>query len=503
MTEQPIDTLNGVLAEMNLPPLEIDKDVTNLTLDSRAIVGGELFVAVPGLSSDGRDFIADACKRGAVAVLAESSDDYALPVDCMDRPVIHVEGLQKKVGFLANRYYRQPSEKVKVMGVTGTNGKTSCCWFLSQVMNRLDTPCAVMGTLGKGMPGQLESSVNTTADVLSVHRYVAEVGQQNIPALAMEVSSHGLDQGRVDEMTFEVALFTHLSRDHLDYHHTFEEYAKAKAKLFSHCKFRYAVIGKDDAYSRLMLESCPADSNITTWSLEDSTADVYASNIILAPEGISANIHTPWGESSLNTVLLGRFNLENLLSVIAVLGVQGYALADILAAMKDLETVPGRMQRFGGGDQPLVLVDYAHTPDAITSVLTSLREHGAGKLGCLYGCGGDRDRGKRPEMTRAALAGADYVVLTSDNPRTESPESIVADALEGISDEDQKKITVVVDRAKAIASAIADAKAGDILVVAGKGHENYQEVNDIRHPFDDSEQVQKALMCFRNKEDVE
>ena len=497
MTGQPFNSLNAVLAALDLSPLEVDKEVTNLTLDSRSIVGGELFVAVPGFSSDGRDFIADACKRGAVAVLAEAADDYVLPFECMERPVIPVPELQKKVGLLADRYYRHPSGQVKVVGVTGTNGKTSCCWFLSQIMNRLGTECALMGTIGKGLPGQLASSVNTTTDVLSAHRYIAELAGNNIPALAMEVSSHGLDQGRVDGLTFDVALFTHISRDHLDYHNTLDEYARAKAKLFSHCGFRHAVIGKDDVYSRLMLDSSPEGSHVLTWSLEDASADVYASNIQLESQGVSALVHSPWGEYELKANILGRFNLENLLAVIAVLGVQGYPLDKVIEVIAELETVPGRMQRFGGGEKPLVLVDYAHTPDAISSVLSSLREHGARKLGCIYGCGGDRDPGKRPEMTRAAIAGADYAVLTSDNPRTESPETIIADALEGISDDDQSRIQVIVDRKEAIARAICAAETGDILVVAGKGHEDYQEINGVRHHFDDREQVQQALANWR------
>ena len=493
MIEQPINTLNDVLAELEMPSLEVDKVITNLTLDSRRIVGGELFIAIPGFNTDGRDFIADACKRGAVAVLAEGDDGYPLPVSCMDAPVIRVDRLQERVGVLANRYYRQPSEEVKVIGVTGTNGKTSCCWFISQIMEKLGTPCAVMGTVGKGMPGALLSSLNTTADVLSTHSFVSQLVKNNIPALAMEVSSHGLDQGRVDGVTFEVALFTHISRDHLDYHGSLQAYAEAKSKLFSHCQYRHSVIGKDDTFSELMLNACADKSNVITWSLEDASADVYAGHIEVLPQGFKATVHTPWGQGDLHSSQLGRFSLENLLAVIASLGVQGFDLQAILNIVPELETVPGRMQRFGGGDQPLVLVDYAHTPDAITSVLTALREHGAPRLGCIYGCGGDRDRGKRPLMTEAALAGADFAVLTSDNPRTESPESIIDDALVGIDAADQQRLTVVVDRGQAIASTIASAKAGDILVVAGKGHEDYQEINGERHHFDDREQVQQAL----------
>ncbi|OED40188.1 UDP-N-acetylmuramoyl-L-alanyl-D-glutamate--2,6-diaminopimelate ligase [Endozoicomonas sp. (ex Bugula neritina AB1)] len=476
-----------------MPPLKVNKAITDLTFDNRRIVGGELFIAIPGFNTDGRDYIADACKRGAMAVLAEGEGDYPLPVSCMDAPVIRVDNLQKRVGVLANRYYRQPSEDVKVIGVTGTNGKTSCCWFISQIMEKLGVSCAVMGTVGKGIPGRLSSSLNTTADVLSTHAFLAELVEQQVSSLAMEVSSHGLDQGRVDGVFFEVALFTHISRDHLDYHGSLEAYAQAKARLFSHGQYHHAVIGKDDDFYELMRSACNDQSKVVTWSLEDASADVYASDIKVLHQGFKAQVHTPWGQGEMNTSQLGRFSLENLLAVIASLGIQGFDIQAVLDIVPTLETVPGRMQRFGGGDQPLVLVDYAHTPDAINSVLTALREHGAARLGCIYGCGGDRDRGKRPLMTKAALSGADFVVLTSDNPRSESPQMIIDDALMGIDSTDQKRLTIVVDRAQAIASTIATAKSGDILVVAGKGHEDYQEVHGKRHYFDDREQVREAL----------
>ncbi|MGB1270661.1 MAG: Mur ligase family protein, partial [Endozoicomonas sp.] len=325
------------------------------------------------------------------------------------------------------------------------------------------------------------------------HQYLAELVTQSIPVVAIEVSSHGLDQRRVAGVTFEVALFTHISRDHLDYHGTLEEYAAAKARLFSENDCRHAVIGRDDAFSELMLNACPDHVPVTTWSLSDTSADVFARHLQAHSQGFTAEIHTPWGIDQLETALLGRFNLENLLAVIAVLGVQGYPLNKILEAIQDLTTPPGRMQPFGGGSQPLVLVDYAHTPDAIKSVLSALREHGARRLVCVYGCGGDRDPGKRPLMTAAALGGADRVVLTSDNPRTEDPQKIIGDALEGVSEQDRNRLEVVVDRHDAITGVIARCEPGDIVVVAGKGHENYQEIHGVRHHFDDREQVQGAL----------
>ena len=491
MTDQ--ITLNDVLSKLDLPPADVNPALTHITLDSRTIVGGELFIAIPGIQSDGRRFIADALTKGAAAVLVDDSEGFASETVVHPGLVLVVPGLKNKVGFLAHYFYQQPSEQLRVMGVTGTNGKTSCCWFTAQILHRLGERCALLGTVGRGLPDQLEASLNTTTDVLSLHRYMAELVADGIPALAMEVSSHGLDQGRVSGTVFQVALFTHISRDHLDYHGTLAEYAAAKARLFSQCSYRYAVIGKDDVFADLMISSCSPGADITTWSLEDTSADVYLRDIVALPQGFRATIHTPWGTGELNSPLLGRFNLENLLAVIAALCVQGYPLAQILSVIPDISPPPGRMQRCG--DQPLVLVDYAHTPDAISSVLGALREHsrGDGQIVCVYGCGGDRDRGKRPLMTAAALAGADAVVLTSDNPRSEDPEQIFADALTGVDDTDRQRIRVISDRSAAISAAISSADPGDMVVVAGKGHENYQEIHGVRHHFDDVEQVRSVL----------
>ena len=491
MTDQ--ITLNDVLTKLGLPRAEVDRSLTHMTLDSRTIVGGELFIAMPGVQSDGRQFITDALAKGAAAVLVDDSSGFDLDTVVHLASVLVVSGLKNKVGLLAHYFYQQPSERLKVMGVTGTNGKTSCCWFVAQILHWLGERCALMGTVGRGLPGQLQVSLNTTGDVLSLHRYLAELVADDVPALAMEVSSHGLDQGRVSGTFFQVALFTHISRDHLDYHGTLAEYAAAKARLFSQCRYRYAVIGKDDFYSDLMISSCPPGADITTWSLEDKSSDVYLSDIAALPHGFRATVHTPWGSGELYSSLLGRFNLENLLAVVAALGVQGYPLAQILSTIPNISAPPGRMQRCS--DQPLVLVDYAHTPDAIKSVLGALREHsrGDGQIVCVYGCGGDRDRGKRPLMTAAALAGADAVVLTCDNPRSEDPEQIFADALAEVDDADRQRIRVISDRSAAIRTAVSIAGSADVVVIAGKGHEHYQEVHGVRHHFNDVEQVQSVL----------
>ncbi|WP_252179345.1 UDP-N-acetylmuramoyl-L-alanyl-D-glutamate--2,6-diaminopimelate ligase [Endozoicomonas sp. 4G] len=493
MTSSPMTSLNEVLAELNQAPLDKDIMLTGLALDSRRLLGGELFLAVPGLSSDGRKFIDAALDAGASAVLADSGRESPSETEFLaGKPVIFIENLKAHISYLADRFYRQPSSKLKLIGVTGTNGKTSACWFAAQLLSLMGKPCAVMGTLGKGVPPELEPCLNTTSDPVSIQSFMAELVAGDVSAMAMEVSSHGLHQGRADQLTFEVGVFTNISRDHLDYHKTMDDYAKAKALLFADGRAKKAVINLDDDYSELMLSSCASDTEVFTFSLTSDKADITAQNILLDGEGVKADLDTPWGKGLLKTSQLGRFSLENLLAVIGAVCCQDYSLERVLEKLPQLSTVPGRMQRFGGGHKPVVVVDYAHTPDALTSVLKALREHGAAKLICVFGCGGDRDRGKRPLMARAAIKGADEVVVTSDNPRSEDPEAIIRDTLAGL-DHASIPVTSVTHRADAICQAVCKAAAGDMVVIAGKGHEDYQEINGVRHYFDDREEARKAL----------
>ncbi len=499
MTENALKTLNDALFLLDVSSVDYCCKINGLALDSRKVTKGDLFLAVPGVAGDGRHYLAQAQQRGAAAVLFEREGFSADSLPELKIPVIPVSGLKGKLGQLISTYYSPTGKPVSITGYTGTNGKTSCCWFMAQLMARLGVPCAMMGTIGKGLPGALESTLNTTSDVLSTHQFIAGLPERGCHALAMEVSSHGLEQGRVDGVAFEVAVFTNLSRDHMDSYASVDQYARAKSLLFSDQAIKHAVINHNDAYTDMMLAACPKHVNALTWSLSDASADVYARDIILLPESIKVVVHSPWGDYPLEAPLLGRFNLENLLAVITALGVQGVDVGQVIRQVPNLTTVPGRVQRFGGGQQPLVLVDYAHTPDALGSVLSTLREHGARQLTCVFGCGGDRDRGKRPLMTRAALSRADKVILTSDNPRTESPETIIADALAGLTAEQRQHITVIVDRADAIRKTIQGASARDIVVIAGKGHETYQEVNGVRQPFDDREHVQQALAYRSNQ----
>ncbi len=405
--------------------------------------------------------------------------------------MVAVTGLRARIGGVMAYCFGDPSHDVRVIGVTGTNGKSSIVHFLAALLDRLSSGCGVMGTLGQGRLGQMVETGNTTADPLTINRFLASMRDQQVGWTAMEVSSHGIDQGRVDGLQIETAIFTNLTRDHLDYHGTMDAYAAVKAQLFQRPELRFAIINKDDRWSEFMISQSRA-KHCLTYSLNDPEASVFLRNIVLHSHGMRAEIVTPWGEGALETTLLGRFNLSNLLAVITALAAHGIALSSILAEVPSLKGAEGRLQCFGGGDLPTVVVDYAHTPDALHNVLLALREHGDGNIICVFGCGGDRDRGKRALMAQAAGL-ADRVVVTTDNPRSEEPEAIIADVLEGLKARNQNEIAVVMDRGDAIRSAIDSAKRGDIVLVAGKGHETYQECKGVRYPFSDMAEVANVL----------
>lgn len=480
-------TLNQLLSWLGVEPVVEDFALSGLATDSRQITPGDLFLALPGLQGDGRDYIDAVANAGAVAVLAESGRH--LPTFTI--PVIPVAGLRHKVGALLAYFFGEPSRDMKLIGVTGTNGKSSVVHFLAVLLDRLSTDCGIMGTLGHGRLGDLIETRNTTPDLMTINRFLVAMREQQVGWTAMEVSSHGIDQGRIDGLSFDTAIFTNLTRDHLDYHGTMEAYAQVKARLFHSPELGLAVINRDDAWSELILAECRA-KRCLTFSLMDDSADVYLKNIALHTDGMQAEIETPWGTGYLQTQLLGRFNLSNLLAVITTLGGHGFALQRILTEIPALACVNGRLQRFGGGNQPTVVVDYAHTSDALHNVLSALREHGSEAVVCVFGCGGDRDRGKRALMAQAACL-ADRVVVTTDNPRSEEPEAIITDVLAGLPPDQHNKVTVVVDRAEAIHYAVNGAKKGDVVLVAGKGHETYQESKGIRYPFSDLTEVVRAL----------
>jgi UDP-N-acetylmuramoyl-L-alanyl-D-glutamate--2,6-diaminopimelate ligase len=467
--------------------------VTGLSLDSRAIAPGEVFVALRGSVAHGIDHAHGAVARGASAIVYEPpAAPPELPV-----PAIAVPDLRAKLGGIAARWYGAPSQAMTLVGVTGTNGKTSTVQLVAQALSALGGRVATIGTLGAGLHGEPLSGERTTPDVITVQRLLAGFRARGVDHVAMEVSSHALDQGRVDAVAFDVAVFTNLTRDHLDYHGTMEAYFEAKARLFAHDGLTAAVVNLDDPWGRRLLSGGTAAARSFGASAAGAPgANLCASALVLGGHGIAFDLDAPWGRHHIASPLLGRFNVDNLLAVAGVLGALDVDADALGAALSRLEPVPGRMNRLGGGaGEPLVVVDYAHTPDALEQALTSLRAHTARRLVCVFGCGGERDVGKRPQMGAIAERLADVVLVTDDNPRGEDGDAIVAGIVAGLARPDHVRIER--DRAQAIAAAVALAGEGDTVLVAGKGHEAYQEVAGMRRPFDDLRCARDALAVRR------
>lgn len=475
-----------------------DRDllIRELTLDSRKVRPGDLFLAVPGLKVDGRDHITDAIAHGAAAVAYEVEGAKVLPIT--DIPMIPVKALGAQLSDIAGRFYGDPSRSLNMVGVTGTNGKTSVTQLIAQALDLLGERCGLIGTLGTGFHNELKSGIHTTPDPISVQSTIYDLKKAGAKAIAMEVSSHGLDQGRVTALAFDVAVMTNLSRDHLDYHGTMEAYGAAKAKLFAWNDLRCRVVNIDDAFGR-QLAAHSHESRLITYSQEDSSAYLFCRDARFDDDGVRATLVTPQGDHVLRSSLLGRFNLSNVLAAVGALMGLDYPLDEILNVLPLLEGPVGRMQRLGGGARPLVVVDYAHTPDALEKVLLALRPHAKGQLTCLFGCGGDRDRGKRPLMAEVVERLADKVLVTDDNPRTEDPSVIFEDIRAGFAAVDN--VAFVAGRGQAIAQIIAQADAADVIVLAGKGHEDYQEIDGQRHPFSDLEEAAKALDAWEAAHD--
>jgi len=476
--------LSALLAGLAEIPAENDPTIRGLALDSRQVERDGLFLAVPGLHADGRQFVSGAVARGAAAVACEA-EGYA-PDDRIAN-VFAVEGLRKHIGIIADRFYDAPSRKLRVIGVTGTNGKTTTTHLLAQALDSPERRCGLMGTLGCGFPGALDPSQHTTPDAVSVQRQLASFVENGATAVCMEVSSHALDQARVTGVVFDIAVFTNLTRDHLDYHGDMKAYAAAKSKFFEFPQLAAAVINRDDELGRELIARLTDRIRVVSYGFDGG--DVRALAIEPSIEGLQIRVATPQGEATLRSPLLGRFNASNLLAVLAVLLVAGLPLPEAVIRLARAQPVAGRMEHFGGGARPLVVVDYAHTPDALEKALTALREHTHGKLICAFGCGGDRDRGKRPQMGAIAERLADIVILTDDNPRHEDAAAIRSEIRAGM----QGTPTEVADRTSAVRAALAEAGRGDIVLVAGKGHEDYQQIGSERRPYSDRDTVRVLL----------
>lgn len=463
--------------------------VAALTADSRQSDSRTAFAAYPGSARDGRDFIAQAIGNGASAILWER--DHFLWDTAWNVANIGVDGLRKRIGEIAACVYGDPSASLNMIGVTGTNGKTSVSHWIAQALTATGTPCAVVGTLGNGFMNQLTPTANTTPDAIQLQAALAAYLQAGAKACAMEVSSHGLHQGRVNGCSFNIAVLTNLSRDHLDYHGSMEAYAEAKSTLFNWPGLEYAVLNLDDELGCQLSAKSTASKTIG-YGLE--SGDVRAESISANRDGTRMTLATAWGRGEIHSGLLGRFNAYNLLAALSALLAAGVEIETACRALGQVAAPAGRMQKLGGGNLPLVVVDYAHTPDALEKVLATLKPIAdEGRVICVFGCGGNRDKGKRPLMGKAASDGADRIYVTSDNPRNEEPQAIIDGILPGV---DSAKTRVEADRARAIFEAIGWAESGDIVLIAGKGHEDYQEVHGQKLHFSDVDVAQKALEAW-------
>lgn len=468
-----------------------DTVITGLVQDSRAIRPGDAFVAIGGFGTHGLHFVDTARAAGASAILFEPPVPAEIPV--LPADAIAVTGLRARMGAMADAFHGQPSRAMTMVGVTGTSGKTSTVQLLAQAFEAIGTRTGTIGTLGAGLHGAIAPTGFTTPLVLQTHALLAQLRDAGAQAVAMEVSSHALDQGRVDAVHYDVAVFTNLSRDHLDYHGDMTTYGEAKARLFVREGLNATVVNIDDAFGATL----PARLASTVRAVRLSAAghadaDIAARDVVLDANGLAFSLRIDRGWHPVRSPLLGRFNVDNLLVVAGVLLALGQAAATIVRVLETLQPIPGRMNRLGGGDaQPLVVVDYSHKPDPLEQALQSLRGHLTGELVCVFGCGGERDAGKRPQMAAIAEAQADRVIVTDDNPRRENGDAIVADILAGFTRPDA--VVVERDRRRAITRAIGEARPGDIVLIAGKGHEPYQEIDGVQHAFDDRLVAQAAL----------
>lgn len=483
--------ISTLLKDILPVPPAADREIFGLQLDSRHIQKNDLFLAIKGAAADGRQFIPSAIKKGAIAVLIDANESGEAVTYEGDIPLILVHDLKNKLGHLAAEFYGNPAQKLRMIGVTGTNGKTSCTHFLAQALNK---PCGVIGTLGSGLYGHLGEAGLTTPDAVTLQATLSKLLDLGAEMVAMEVSSHSIDQGRINGIDFETGIFTNLTQDHLDYHGTMENYAQVKKRFFAELPTKNIILNADDPYGCLWVKELAKQRNVYAYTcqVEDlNVPTVRATDIRLSLQGIQATIDSPWGKGILVTPIIGEFNLSNILAVLTALCVEGMPLNEALDRIALLNPVPGRMQALSGPKMPLVIVDYAHTPDALEKALKALRVHTQGKLVCVFGCGGDRDSGKRPLMARIAEQLADQVIVTNDNPRHEKPEAIAKQILQGF--EHPESVTVMLDRAKAIEKSIQCTTANDCVLIAGKGAERYQQIGDEKTHFDDAEEVRKCI----------
>ena len=489
-TGYPLQTL---LEGMTDAFVESDISIQGISSDSRDIQEGDLFLACRGPNTRGSLFIRAAIEAGAAAVVVD--EELLSDLDRRRPALFPVAGLRDKLGLIAGRFYGDPTKHLRLTGVTGTNGKTSVSWWLAKVHSLLtQRQAGLIGTLGYGCYPRLQSGLNTTPGAVSLQRLFAGFVEAGVDTAFMEVSSHALDQGRVSGVDFDVAVFTNLSRDHLDYHRNLQEYFRAKEKLFAFNSLRAAVVNCDDPYGRTILRGLPAGIEAISYGLSGNPQQSVYPVVKATPAAgaeLVLDIASPWGNGQLRPGVTGKFNIGNILAAISVLGLADFPMDRILEEMQNIGPVPGRMESFKRADGARIVVDYAHTPAALEHALGSLRECCAGRLICVFGCGGERDKEKRPLMGEVAETLSDEVILTDDNPRSEAGDDIIEAILSGITG--KGSATIERDRSRAIELALGKAGPGDVILIAGKGHETYQEIAGTRNPFNDRQQVRRLL----------
>ena len=493
------DLLLGLLAENNLPGECANTVITGIATDSRKVMPGDLFIALNGLTVDGRDYINDAVERGAIAVLADADESFSIRNKGLVA-IISMENLGEHLSDIAGRFYDKPTENLTVIGVTGTNGKTSCSHLIASLATSAGQKSGLLGTLGYGVYQQgaleLQQTGFTTPDAVQLQACMHDLQVDSCNVIAMEVSSHALAQHRVDAIHFNIVVFTNLSHDHLDFHKNMASYAAAKRRLFSFEGIDAAVINADDEFGERLAKELRTDSKVFTYSVSDTQADVFAQNTRYSLNSISSDVVSPWGRATITMPLIGGFNLSNALAALTAMLASGGDFDALVAAFSEVTAVKGRMEIVSDSssqaiDNKTVVVDFAHTPQALALALAALRSHTKGQLWCVFGCGGDRDNDKRATMGRIAKNLADSVVITSDNPRSEPAAQIIDDILLGI--DDMHDVNVEPDRAAAIAFAIEQAATGDLILVAGKGHEQFQIIGASKLPFSDADVVRQCL----------
>ena len=485
-----IKSLKHIL--MGLSDVVSTTEVTGVAIDSRKVEPGNLFLAYRGTNHNGLEYIDNAINAGAEVVVVDEAE--ALNSRSISKEIFKVPELRKNAGLIISRFYGNPSKNIEITGVTGTNGKTTVSYLLAYAMHELKRNSAFIGTLGNGLFGQIEASKTTTPDPVKLHSLFS-LWENQVDFVAMEVSSHALDQGRIEGTEFNTAVFTNLSRDHLDYHKTFDDYISAKFSLFKRKGLENAVINIGDPYGVKLVEKSSKDLNVFAYSAKKSNLKFYRREKIsfiyceqIEVESFAAKIikvQSPWGNVIIRVNLLGKFNIDNILAAFTVLCISGAPIEEVATVLSAFTGLPGRMEVFSLAEKPLIIVDYAHTPDALEKALTSLKPYCKGKLFCIFGCGGERDIGKRAKMGSIAELLSDQIILTNDNPRNESPDQIFENILEGI--QNKSKVIIKEDRSDALISTFLEAKKGDVILLAGKGHEITQQLGSIMVPFSDRE----------------